>query len=322
MPKIDFPVNPIREKVYSRDELFSTFNINDVDSYITTLDFKAYSDFKVSGGSFPSSYYVGMMRSLHDFSIWNDIQEIMQREKIIGIMGGHEMERTQYGIYAKIAKLAYQLTNKGFLITSGGGSGAMEATHLGAYFSRYSEDVLDEALKYMSARPKLPENYSKIIDDNGVLDKNIADKLHDWIKPAFELLQKYPIGGESLAVPTWLYGHEPPCPFASHIAKYYQNSIREDGLLAIAKYGVIYCEGKAGTIQEIFQDANQNYYKTVDWFSPMVFLDKDYWTKKFPVKNILDKLIAKDDNSKYIKYTDDINEVVDFICKFKPVYKK
>ena len=48
MPKIDFPVNPIREKVYSRDELFSTFNINDVDSYITTLDFKAYSDFKVS----------------------------------------------------------------------------------------------------------------------------------------------------------------------------------------------------------------------------------------------------------------------------------
>ena len=41
------------------------------------------------------------------------------------------------------------------------------------------------------------------------------------------------------------------------------------GLLAIAKHGVIYAPGSAGTIQEIFQDAAQNHYSSFGPPSPM-----------------------------------------------------
>ena len=53
--------------------------------------------------------------------------------------------------------------------------------------------------------------------------------------------------GPSLAVPTWFYGHEPSNLFASHIAKYFSNSIREDTLLAVALYGIVFAPGSAGT---------------------------------------------------------------------------
>ena len=41
----------------------------------------------------------------------------------------------------------------------------------------------------------------------------------------------------------------------------------------IAKGGVIYSPGSAGTMQEIFQYAAQNHYRAFGYESPMVFLD-------------------------------------------------
>ena len=320
MPTIDFPVNPIRKDLYSWTELYSNFDKDNEDSLVDTLDFMAYFDFKKNGGSFPNTYFNGMMRSLHDFSIWNGVLNITKDRMVIAIMGGHEMERDPEGPYAKIAKISFLLTQKGYLLTSGGGPGAMEATHLGAYFSNYSQKDLDEAINILSLKPKLPKDLSNLIKDN-VINKKILKELHDWIRPTFEIIEKYSNGGESLSLPTWLYGYEPTSPFAMHIAKYFQNSIREDGLLAIAKYGVIYTEGKAGTIQEIFQDATQNYYISFDCFSPMVFFDQEYWTKKYPVKIVLDNLFLVDDNKKYLKYTDNVDEVVNFLCAFRPPIK-
>jgi hypothetical protein len=55
-------------------------------------------------------------------------------------------------------------------------------------------------------------------------------------------------------------------------------------------------EGKAGTIQEIFQDATQNYYGT---FCPMVFLSspadagQHYWEKTLPVRGLIESLLGK-----------------------------
>ncbi|MDO5488101.1 MAG: hypothetical protein Q4F42_06430, partial [Rikenellaceae bacterium] len=86
---------------------------------------------------------------------------------------------------------------------------------------------------------------------------------------------------------------EPATPFASHIAKYFDNSIREDGLLAIAKGGVIYSPGSAGTMQEVFQDAAQNHYKTFGFSSPMVFLGREHWTQRIPVYPLLEQLQAE-----------------------------
>ena len=65
---------------------------------------------------------------------------------------------------------------------------------------------------------------------------------------------------------------EPISLFASHIAKYFSNSIREDGLLAVATAGIVFAPGGAGTMQEIFQDGAQNAYR-VFGRSPMAFLD-------------------------------------------------
>ena len=122
---------------------------------------------------------------------------------------------------------------------------------------------------------------------------------------------------QSLAIPTWGYGHGPTTPFATHIAKYFQNSIREDGLLALAKQGIIYSEGKAGTIQEIFQDGAQNYYETFGCFSPMVLFGVQYWTTDFPVVGVLKKLFPAE-FGKRLLVTDDVHEAAEFIEKFIP----
>jgi predicted Rossmann-fold nucleotide-binding protein len=69
---------------------------------------------------------------------------------------------------------------------------------------------------------------------------------------------------------------EPISHFASHIAKYFSNSIREDGMLAVATAGIVFAPGGAGTMQEIFQDAAQNAYRSFGR-SPMAFLDTQHY---------------------------------------------
>ena len=75
-----------------------------------------------------------------------------------------------------------------------------------------------------------------------------------YFEAAYDARAAYPDGQPNLALPTWFYGHEPTNLFSSYIAKYFANSLREDGLLAIARHGVIYAPGSAGTVQEVFMD--------------------------------------------------------------------
>ncbi len=153
-------------------------------------------------------------------------------------------------------------------------------------------------------------------------------ELHAWQVPAFEALNALRSDGEplhpSLSIPTWFYGHEPPTPFATHIAKYVSNALREDGLLAIARHGVVFAPGRAGTVQEVFQDAAQNAYQTYDWVSPMCFLDLPYdgigrwWTQQFPVETILRPLLGPDMFQKYVRITPDVDEAFEFMKDFVP----
>jgi predicted Rossmann-fold nucleotide-binding protein len=132
---------------------------------------------------------------------------------------------------------------------------------------------------------------------NGQFDEGVLAALHAWQAPAFAVAARWSgdTAGPSLGIPTWLYGHEPPTPLATVHAKYFESSIREDGLLAIAKAGVVFAEGSAGTLQEVFQDAAQNYYASVDnTRSPMVFLDLDgFWTARRPVRLLLEGLFGE-----------------------------
>jgi hypothetical protein len=105
---------------------------------------------------------------------------------------------------------------------------------------------------------------------------------------------------------------------ATQIAKYFQNSIREDGLLALARQGILCSEGKVGTIQEIFQDSAQNYYKLEGSFRPMVLFGIQYWTTKHPVVGVLQSLFTPADFAKHILVTDDVDAAAAFIDHFAP----
>ena len=140
----------------------------------------------------------------------------------------------------------------------------MEATHLGAWMAGRNEIELMDALHIMSTAPKFT--------DEG------------WLETAWRVHDRFPQKDYySLGIPTWLYGHEPSTPLATHIAKYFENSIREDGILTLAKGGILYSPGSAGTLQEIFQEAVQNHYLSFGYSSPMIFLGTEFWTKEVPV---------------------------------------
>ena len=213
-------------------------------------------------------------------------------------MGGHGLSRTEE-VYRKVALISKRLTETGCLMVSGGGPGAMEATHLGAWMAGRTEDELDEAIAILSAAP------------------SYRDRL--WLDTAFKVMNRFPNPQyRSLGVPTWLYGHEPATPFASHIAKYFDNSTREDSILTIAKGGVIYSPGSAGTMQEIFQDAVQNHYLSFGYASPMIFLGEEYWKEEMPVYKLMEHLVEKGKYKNLLLYiTDSTEKTVEIISEFR-----
>ena len=132
-----------RAKLYSPTELFKGFDPKAENGYLQTFDYKVYEEYVNSGMENPGSIAVSLMRRLHDHSITDALEEVIHDRKVVAIMGGHSTER-QDAFYLKVAKISRALTQKGFLMVSGGGPGAMEATHLGAYFaSRPLEDLLE-----------------------------------------------------------------------------------------------------------------------------------------------------------------------------------
>jgi hypothetical protein len=133
----------------------------------------------------------------------------------------------------------------------------MEAANCGAWFARFDDDELDAALALLATAP------------------SYRDDASSYVEIALEVRGRWAGGGESLGVPTWVYLDEPTTAFATHIAKYFTNSIRENGLLAVARSGVVYSSGGPGTAQEIFTDAAQNSLTLYEVRSPMVFFRPD-----------------------------------------------
>ena len=303
-----------RKSLYSVKELFKGFDVEDEKGYELTYDFEVYKEYYCHGKA-AKSINTSLARRLHDHSITDALEEEIKDKKVVAIMGGHGMER-QDPFYAKVAQVSYELTKAGFLMVSGGGPGAMEATHLGAYFAARTNDELEAAIAMLEKRPA-----------NAIPGKEYAD--WDWLHRAWKVLETFPIPKgkqhkcKSIGIPTWLYGHEPPAPFATHIAKYFANSVREDGLLAIANHGVIFAPGSAGTTQEVFQDAAQNHYATQGVFSPMIMFGEEHWTKKRPVWPLLQAVGKGREYGELIALTDSEAEIVRRIKMFnKDIYTK
>lgn len=286
-------------KLYDRYVMFDQYELGKPASYEKTYDKKVYDHF-TNTNFLKESIRESLARTLHDHSIadaMNDFLAQFDERRVVGIMGGHSLPRKDKK-YKKVAHVARKLTKKGYLMISGGGPGGMEATHLGAWFADKPKDELDEAIEILKQAP------------------SYKDKL--WLETAMQVLDKHPTSIYcSLGIPTWLYGHEPPTSFATHIAKFFDNSIREDAILSIARGGLIFAPGSAGTIQEIFQDATQNHYLTLGYSSPMIFFGEYYWKKERPVYPMLK---AMSDEEKYknllLTITDDEDDIEEALEDF------
>jgi hypothetical protein len=228
------PFSPIRESLYSPQELMAGLDPDDYRSFARTPDFKCFAYYVRHGRSAPKDPLSSTYEALHDNSITQATLAFLKgQKKVAAIMGGHDEPRNSK-TYAAVARIARALSRKGFLMTSGGGPGAMEATHLGALLQNEPDAALDKALKDLKAQKALPADANKVITPAGKIDDKIVRALHDWIMPAFTLANAVKRPGESLAVPTWYYGHEPTTPLATKIGKYFQNSLREDGMITCA----------------------------------------------------------------------------------------
>lgn len=322
MPDGVLPFQPIRSAVYTAHELFDGYQPDVLGSYASTMDFRSYQWFVKTGRSTPIDPYAAMMRALHDSSVTFDVGAIIAGRRVVGIMGGHQLPRNS-AAYRSIAELGRDLARRGMLVCTGGGPGAMEAGHLGAALSAHENAELESAISVLSAMPMMP-NLIRIVGADGTADPELVRIAHDWFAPAWEMSRSIVDPVASISIPTWHYGHEPTSPFATHIAKLFQNSIREDGLLTIARQGIVFTQGSAGTLHEVFQDAEQNFYATGrSLFSPMIFLDSDYWTTKLPVHQLVDALFETADPAivkafkKLVLVTDDIREAAEHLDAFQ-----
>jgi predicted Rossmann-fold nucleotide-binding protein len=258
-----------------------------------------------------------MMESLHDHFINQAVIDFLSsRHATVGIMGGHDIVRDTPE-YRQVARLGRLLANRGALVVTGGGPGAMEAAHLGAALCHGSESDLGDALRRLAAQPKLPRGLKNLVSSTGEFNRSLRDQYHAWWCPAIELYRSLGSSvGVSLALPTWYFGRETFTPFATHIGKYFQNSLREDGLVTFCTGGVVFTQGGAGTLQEIFQDTAQNYYRSVgNRFSPMVFLGSQYWSSTLSAVPLMKQLLAEADFTSSILVTDTIEEAADFMRK-------
>lgn len=228
------PFQPIRNELYSSRELMTGFDAADPQSMARIPDFQVFVYFVANGRATPADPYASMMEGLHDNSILRAMFRFLHDSKqpTAAIMGGHKEPRGSRA-YAAVVEISKRLAEVGFLMASGGGPGAMEATHLGALLKGQDAATVEEAIQLLATEAVLPDS-ATIVDKDGVIDPKLVAQIHRWAVPAAKLLDRFANGGQSLAVPTWHYGHEPLTPLATHVAKYFLNSIREDVLLALA----------------------------------------------------------------------------------------
>ncbi|WP_328878923.1 LOG family protein [Streptomyces sp. NBC_00299] len=264
-PVPDLPFDPYRGMVYSPDDLFASL----ADGYENTPDAHAYAWFQRTKAD--RDIHASMLRAIHDDSISDALDELLSGARVVGVMGGHAMRRGTQA-YEGAARLGRELARAGFTVATGGGPGAMEAANLGAYAAPHDDEMLGDALRLLAKEPQF------------------TPSITEWATAAFEVRSRWPQGGRSVGIPTWFYGHEPPNPFASHIAKYFANATREDGLLARSNAGVVFLPGAAGTVQEIFDNATPNYYESRGEPTPMVLVNKAHWTQKLPTWPLLQAL--------------------------------
>jgi predicted Rossmann-fold nucleotide-binding protein len=262
-----------------------------------TLDGRIYAYVKAHGGRAPDMDE-GLAQRTHDHYIDVALAEFLMvtGRPVVGIMGGSSTLAADPN-YRRVVQLAALLTDRGYLVVGGGGLGIMEAASLGAYLAerpQHDREAAVDALAGAGPWTGDPAGYM-----------GVADGIRERFAP----------GGVNLAIPSWVIAGEPISQFASHIAKYFSNSIREAGMLAVATAGIVFAPGGAGTMQEIFQDAAQNAYRTFGR-SPMAFLDTGHYCRDTGLYPALERQAARLGFADLLSIGDEPAQILD---RFPPV---
>ncbi|HTJ68418.1 MAG TPA: LOG family protein [Actinospica sp.] len=284
-PAPHLPFDPYRVGLYTPEDLYEGI---DVKPYEQTPDSLAYQWDQEPRRR--EDVLALALRGLHDDSIQDALDEWTEGRRVIGVMGGHALERGTDG-YTQAALLGRSVARAGFTVATGGGPGAMEAANLGAYLAPYPDEALTQSLAMLAGVPTFRPDVTP------------------WARTAFAVRTVYPPtkAGDSLSIPTWFYGHEPPNPFASTVAKFFSNALREDVLLDKANAALVILPGAAGTVQEIFQAATPAYYGTA---TPrrMILVGVSYWTRTLPAWPLLRNLAEGKPMAKTLHLVDTVAE--------------
>lgn len=277
----DCPVDVYRTALYTPDELY------DDPEYVHTLDARAYA-----WSQHEHTAEDALAVTLHDHAVDDALAAWVTPRRLVGVMGGHAARRGEPG-FADAALLGRALASHATVAT-GGGPGAMEAANLGAALSQLPDEAVTQATARLSDVPSFEPSVSA------------------WVRAARAVLDDVTRSGgqinPSLGIPTWHYGHEPPNVFATAIAKFFGNPAREALLLEVCDAGIVFLPGAAGTVQEVFQDACENYYADESAVAPMVLLGREFWTETLPAWPLLRRLARGRAMEPHVHLVDSIEE--------------
>jgi predicted Rossmann-fold nucleotide-binding protein len=278
------PVDVYRSSLYTAEELY------DVQPYLRSLDGRAYAWSQTRGSADDA-----LARSLHDHAIDEALTAWIQRKHLVGVMGGHAASRGD-AEYAEAARLGHAL-GAHYVVATGGGPGAMEAANLGCYLADSHVSRVTDAIAALAEVPAF------------------RPSVDEWLRPALEVSAVVSEPHDSLGIPTWHYGHEPSNVFATGIAKYFRNATREAILLEVCDAGIVFLPGAGGTVQEVFQDACENYYADESSVAEMVLVGREYWTATLPAWALLRSLARGRPMEDHVHLVDHVDEAVDLLAQ-------
>jgi len=315
--EIPLPFDSERHRLYTVHELWNGYD-PDLGKN-TSLDARIYRYFKNRNKYSPRLDELRAQR-MHDAGIEDAIDELLGVDyrsfpthlKPVMILGSHRALRRDPW-YTRVAHLTWELSRAGYFVATGGGPGLMEAANLGAYMAaNYSKDQLNEALEILrhSSEPATG-------------DARKQYEMPDYWELAQQVVKKFSAGGPSLGVPTWFYGHEGANAFASYVAKFLSNGLRESKMTSIGTFGAIFAPGGPGTSQEVFTDGAENTYHSFQWLSPMVFFNDPNDALVPKMLEILRKQTNDDYRAQdmYL-HTDDTARIVKFLQDRPPQFRE